>query len=111
MAWHTSGAILCDTCPAKLDVPGPHAAVVMYARAHGWHCYNGTTLSGDRVERHLCETCIGAARQRLAPRGPMEDDVPLFEVEQQIEHAVELREERKDARRKPAKTPLMNRRD
>ncbi len=91
MSWHNNGNLLCDTCPAKLDVPGPHAAVLMHARVHGWHCYNGETMGGEKVERHLCPDCMGTVRVKLAPRGPMEDDVPLFDVTADIENAIEMR--------------------
>lgn len=77
-----NGDLACDTCPNILEFPGPHVIVVQAARAHGWHVFEGPSLTGKSISSFLCEDCVGTARSKL-PKAPpkLEDDVALFEVE------------------------------
>lgn len=91
MTWLPNGNLMCSTCNYKFEYPGPHAVVLNAARAHGWHCFNGMSLTLKPIEEHLCEDCIGTARTKLAKRGPMEEDVPLFEVKAEIQDVIDAR--------------------
>jgi uncharacterized protein CbrC (UPF0167 family) len=91
VTWLLNGDLHCSTCPAQFGYGGPHAIVLNAARAHGWHCFAGMSLSLKPLESHLCPDCIGTARAALKKSGPMDEDVPLFEVRAEIQRVIDAR--------------------
>ena len=42
-----------------------------YARAKGWHLYDGETLLGKRATVVLCKRCVDGRRRDLPPAPPL----------------------------------------
>jgi hypothetical protein len=78
MTWEKDGNLKCGGCRLIFDFPGPRVEVLRAARAHGWHCYEGPSLTGLDLASHLCETCIGSARTRLPKIEVLQPQDPLF---------------------------------
>jgi hypothetical protein len=78
MTWLKDGTLACDTCKLVFEYPGPRVIVLNAARAHGWHCYTGPSLSGKLLDTHLCETCVQTPRKRLPKSEALDGQDPLF---------------------------------
>ena len=82
MSWDRGAVLHCDTknCLGKVDVMDQNRAVTLaYARAHGWRCYDGRSLTGKEIVSHICPTCGGTPRSKLPESPPkLDQDVPLF---------------------------------
>ncbi len=78
--WLKDGRLCCDTCPKTLDYPGPRVLVIEAARAHGWHCFRGQSITGKDMDSVICDDCTGSPRAKLPPRKPMDEDVTLFDL-------------------------------
>lgn len=86
MAWirepdSTQSGLRCDTCSAVLDVAGSSINdILMAARARGWHCFQGISLTGAALETHVCRGCMGTSSARKQPFLFEDKEVPLFEL-------------------------------
>jgi len=85
-----TGQIECDAvgtneggCGARFGVdavdPVPRAAVVYAARAHGWHCYQGPSITSKDLDLHVCPECRGTKRSLPSKSVPMPEDVPVLD--------------------------------
>ena len=81
MSFQKNGSLLCDTegCKALIDVEGPQVEVITMARAKGWHCYRGPSMSGKDIDSYICDRCMKSPRPRLDPVAVLENQDPLFE--------------------------------
>lgn len=78
MAWLKDGSLTCDHCKLVFEFPGPQVIVLNAARAHGWHCYRGPSLTGKELEKHVCEDCMRSPRPKLPKNQALEGQEPLF---------------------------------
>jgi hypothetical protein len=77
--WRKNGDLACDTCDVVLEYPGPRRIVLNAARAHNWHCFTGTSITGNSIETHICPGCIGTNRSTVKSNAkPLTEDQPLF---------------------------------
>ncbi len=77
--WLKSGDLACDTCALEFLLPGPRVVVLNAARAKGWHLFQGFSLTGKEIDRHVCSDCMGTNRSSVKSKGqPLDEDVPLF---------------------------------
>lgn len=74
MTWEKDGNLKCTGCKLVFEFPGPRVEVMNAARAHGWHCYEGSSFTGNPLVVHLCETCIGTNRTKLAKTEALPQD-------------------------------------
>jgi hypothetical protein len=72
------GDLACDTCRVVFDYAGPRARILNAARSRGWHLFSGASLTGKRIESHLCPPCIGTARSSKPRVERLVEDEPLF---------------------------------
>lgn len=72
-----NGDLTCE-CGAVFQYAGPRSKVLNAARSRGWHLYSGASLTGKRIESHLCPDCIGTARSAKPRVERMVEDEPLF---------------------------------
>lgn len=56
-------AIDCGSMVTRGDL----SETIAYARAKGWHMYQGKSLTGKYIDVKLCPSCIGTSRSRLPP--------------------------------------------
>lgn len=81
-----NGHIECDveTCGARFGLdavgPAPEAIVIHAARAQGWHCYRGPSITSKDLDLHICPRCLDIRRGGPSRAEPLPDDVPMFDV-------------------------------
>jgi hypothetical protein len=77
--WLKTGDLACDTCDVVLEYPGPRRVVLNAARAHGWHCFHGASVTDKMIETHVCSVCIGTNRSAIKSKAQLlDEDIPLF---------------------------------
>lgn len=75
------GEIRCDTvdCTGKFSVEhGPHIISLQLARAHGWHCFQGPSITSKELDLHVCPECMDRNRKSLSTAVPLPGDVPMI---------------------------------
>ena len=78
MTWLPSGDLSCNTCKAVLSYPTDTVNLEQIARARGWHCYAGASLTGTDMDIALCPDCASSPRAKLPKVTPLEPQDPLF---------------------------------
>lgn len=77
--------LYCDNysdCNEVMFSRGAKPATVIFARAKGWHIYDGNTIGGAELHATLGPQCVGAHRRALAPPPPLRPgQIELFEIE------------------------------
>lgn len=88
--WLPGGDLQCSTCGATFRWAAPRVLVLDAARAHGWHTYEGPSLSGKPLESHLCKDCVDAVRKQLQPVAPVDgyETLSLFDVKAGIDSTI-----------------------
>lgn len=76
--WLKDGNLACDTCGTVHEYGGPRVMVLNAARSRGWHLFQGASLTGKRLDSHLCPACVGTARSAKVKVERLEEDEPLF---------------------------------
>lgn len=75
------GEIVCDTvgCGGKFGLEeGPHIVAVQLARTHGWHCFQGPSITDKTLDLHVCPRCMERNQKALSTAAPLPGDVPLI---------------------------------
>ena len=65
MTWILAEDIECDLkCGSRFMERGSRHSTVQAARAMGWHCYVGPSLTGKDLEVHVCPECIRLKKKK-----------------------------------------------
>lgn len=78
MAWLDGGILSCDTCGTTLSYPVNTVALEQMARAKGWHCWSGRSMTDKDIDVALCPECVGTPRTKLRKVEHLEPQEPLF---------------------------------
>ena len=78
MTWTDGGDLACNTCGTVLSYPTTTVSLEQIARAKGWHCGSGVTMTGKDYDIALCSDCVGSPRAKLPKVTPLEPQEPLF---------------------------------
>lgn len=78
MSWVDGGDLACDTCGAVLSYPVNTVLLEQMARAKGWHCWSGSSMTGKDIDTALCPDCVGTSRTKLSKVEHLEPQDPLF---------------------------------
>ena len=78
MTWRVGGDLGCNTCDAVLSYPTDTVNLEQIARARGWHCYTGTSMTGKDMDIALCPDCASSPRAKLPKVVALEPQEPLF---------------------------------